>query len=163
MKKFNYPLNHKADEAYMTKMCHEGWGAVRLVEGVWTFEPCKPDQYVYRVGYLRGKTEAEVEAWKKELAAQGIEFVSRYSFWAIFRSTREFQLYTPEEEKALCLKIREPMLFGAVGSWLLFFLAILLMQKVSGWFVLLAVPAFLYGGMCTALRISYTNLIKQLK
>lgn len=43
MKKFNYTMNHKADETYMAKMCHEGWAATSLVEGVWTFEPCSPD------------------------------------------------------------------------------------------------------------------------
>ena len=55
MKKFNYTMNHKADEAYMAKMCHEGWAATSLVEGVWTFEPCKPDRYTFRIfcfGYL---------------------------------------------------------------------------------------------------------------
>ena len=60
MKKFNYTLNHKPDEAYMAKMCGAGWAATRLVEGVWTFEPCRPNQYVYRVCYLRGKRGAEV-------------------------------------------------------------------------------------------------------
>lgn len=43
MKKFNYTLNHKADEAYMAKMCHAGWAVTSLVEGVWTFVPCEPD------------------------------------------------------------------------------------------------------------------------
>lgn len=61
MKKFNYTMNHKADEDYMAKMCHEGWAATSLVEGVWTFEPCKPDQYTFRVCDLRGKSNAEVE------------------------------------------------------------------------------------------------------
>ena len=59
MKKFNYTMNHKADEAYMAKMCHEGWAATKLVEGIWTFEPCQPDQYTFRVCYLRGKSNAE--------------------------------------------------------------------------------------------------------
>ena len=71
----------------MAKMCHEGWAATSLVEGVWTFEPCRPDQYTFRVCYLRGKNNAEVEELKQSLAAKGIEFVSRYSFWAIFRSS----------------------------------------------------------------------------
>ena len=68
----------------MARMCHEGWAAARLVEGFWTFEPCRPDQYVCRVCYLSGKSGAEVEALRRALAAQGIEFVSRYSFWAVF-------------------------------------------------------------------------------
>ena len=70
MKKFNYTLNHKLDEAYMAKMCGAGWAATRLVEGVWTFEPCRPNQYVYRVCYLRGKRGAEVEDLKRKLAGQ---------------------------------------------------------------------------------------------
>lgn len=31
MKKFNYTMNHEADEAYMAKMCHEGWLAFLMV------------------------------------------------------------------------------------------------------------------------------------
>ena len=90
MKKFNYTMNHKADEAYMRKMCHEGWAATSLVEGVWTFEPCQPDEYVYRVCYLRGKSADDIDRLKRELAGKGVEFVSRYSFWAIFRSGHDF-------------------------------------------------------------------------
>lgn len=135
MKKFNYTMNHKADEAYMAKMCHEGWAATSLVEGVWTFEPCKPDQYVYRVCYLRGKSAAEVEALKNKLAAQGIEFVSHYSFWAIFRSEHDFRLYAPEEELAVCESIYRPMPIGSVLSWLAFIAFLLLSgtgQRVDG-------------------------------
>ena len=54
-------MNHKADEAYMAKMCHEGWAVTSLVEGIWTVEPCKPGQYTFCVCYLRGKSNAEVE------------------------------------------------------------------------------------------------------
>lgn len=114
MKKFNYTLNHKADEVYMAKMCHAGWAVTSLVEGVWTFVPCEPDQYIFRVCYLRGKSNAEVEALKRDLAAKGIEFVSRYSFWAIFRSEHDFRLYTLEEELAINETIRRPMRVGSV-------------------------------------------------
>ncbi len=34
VRKFNYTMNHKADEAYMAKMCAEGYAATSLVEGV---------------------------------------------------------------------------------------------------------------------------------
>lgn len=126
MRTFNYTMNHKADEAYMARMCREGWAATRLVEGVWTFEPCAPGQYVYRVCYLRGKSTSEVEELKRSLAARGIEFVSRYSFWAIFRSEHDFQLYTSEEERAVCEEILRPMRIGAPVSWLAFLAALVL-------------------------------------
>ena len=163
MKKFNYTMNHKADEAYMAKMCHEGWAATRLTEGVWTFEPCKPDQYIFRVGYLRGKSNAEAEKLKRSLAAKGIEFVSRYSFWAIFRSEHDFMLYTPKEELAIIEKIRRTMLVGSVLSWLAFLAVLLLAIKISPWFGVFCVFLAAYAVMCTCLGASYTRLMHKLR
>lgn len=34
MKKFNYTMNHRADEAYMDRMCREGWAAMRTCLGI---------------------------------------------------------------------------------------------------------------------------------
>ncbi len=163
MKKFNYTMNHKADEAYMAKMCHEGWAAVSLVEGIWTFEPCKPDQYTFRVCYLRGKNNAEAEKLKRSLAANGIEFVSRYSFWAIFRSEHDFVLYTPEEEREIIEKIRRPMLAGSVLSWFAVLAVSLLAIKISPWFWILCVLLAVYAVMCTCLGTSYTRLAHRLR
>lgn len=163
MKTFNYPLNHKADEAYMARMCHQGWAATRLVEGFWTFEPCRPDQYVYRVCYLRGKSNAQVQALRRELAARGIDFVSRYSFWAIFRSEQDFQLYDRAEELALCQTIRRPMIAGGAVSWMAFLGALWLALKASPWFWPPAALVALYAAMCTCLGISYTGLLRSLR
>lgn len=163
MKKFNYTMNHKADEAYMAKMCHEGWAATSLVEGVWTFEPCTPDQYTFRVCYLRGKSGAEVEALKRSLAAKGIEFVSRYSFWAIFRSTHDFELYTPEEALAISEKICRPMRVGSILSWIAAIVFLWMSVRVSAWFAILAFLLAFYAVMCTMLGISYTRLIHRMR
>ena len=163
MKKFNYTMNHKADEAYMAEMCRQGWAAVSLVEGVWTFEPCRPGQYTFRVCYLRGKSSAEVERLKRSLEAKGIEFVSCYSFWAIFRSEHDFRLYTPEEERVVCETIRRPMLAGSVLSWGAFLGLLWLAVRSSGWFSVPAVLLAIYAAMCTCLGISYTRLICRLR
>ena len=163
MRTFRYPLNHRADEAYMEKMCRKGWAARSLVEGVWTFEPCRPGQYVYRVGYLRGKSEQEVEKLKSELAARGIEFVSRYSFWAIFRSEKPFQLVTPEEECALCKRIRRSMIAGSLLSWVVFAAGVALSIRVSAWFAFLSALTGLYAAMCTCLAASYSGLIHRME
>ena len=163
MKKFNYTMNHKADEAYMAKMCHEGWAAISLVEGVWTFEPCRPDQYTFRICYLRGKSDAEVEDLKRSLAAEGIEFVSRYSFWAIFRSRHDFVLYTPEEELTIIEKIRRPMLAGSIISWFVFLMVLLFAIKISAWFGVLCIFVAVYAVMCACLGVSYTRLLHRLR
>lgn len=163
MKTFYYTRNHKADEAYMAEMCHVGWAATRLVEGVWTFAPCEPDQYTFRECCLRGKSHAEVEARKYELAAEGIEFVSRYAFRAIFRSEHDFRLYTPEEELALCETIRRPMLVGSVLSWIVFAALLVLAVQVSAWFCILTVLVGVYAAMCIILGRSYAGLLRTLR
>ncbi len=163
MKKFNYTMNHKADEAYMAKMCHEGWAATSLVEGVWTFEPCKPDQYTFRVCYLRGKSNAEVEELKRSLTEKGIEFVSRYSFWAIFRSEHDFRLYRPVEELAICEKIYRPMPWGSVLSWLAAAVFLWMSVNVSAWFGIVCALFTVYAVVCTCLGVSYARLIHRLK
>lgn len=160
MKRFYYAPNHKADEAYMARMCHEGWAAAGLVEGIWTFEPCEPDKYVFRVAYLRGMSKHDVDALKGRLAAKGIEFVSRYSFWAIFRSEKDFVPYTPDEEKVLCQKILKPMILGSVLSWCIFAASVILAVQKSPWFCLPAGLIGLYALICTLLGVSYSRLIK---
>ena len=163
MKKFRYCPHHKADEAYMAQMCHEGWAATGLVEGVWTFEPCRPDAYTFRVCYLRGMSSAQVEELKRTLAARGIEFVSRYSFWAIFRSRQDFRLYTPEEELRICETIRRPMPVGSVLSWLAAAGLLWLALRVSPWFGILCALFTVYAVVCTLLSVSYTRLIRRLQ
>lgn len=162
MKKFNYCPNHKADEAYMANMCHKGFAAKSLVEGVWTFEPCEPDEYTFRVCYLRGKSDAEIEKLKSDLAAKQIEFVSRYSFWAIFRSKRDFRLYTEEQELEICRAIRRPMIFGSFLCPIYFGLLVLSAAKLCKWLFIPAAVFAAYGAMCIFLCTSYTRLIKKL-
>ncbi len=147
----------------MAKMCAEGWAATSLVEGVWTFEPCKPGQYTYRVCYLRGKSDKEVEELKTKLAAEGIEYVSRYSFWAIFRSEHDFKLYKGKEELEICESIRRPMPAGAAISWILCAASVIPAVKISAWFSVLAVLLAVYALVCTCLAVSYAKLIRSLK
>ena len=163
MIRYKFLLNHKQDEEYMAQMCREGWAARRLVEGFWTFEPCQPGEYVYRVAYLRGKSPAEIEMMKRQWAARGIEFVSLYFFWAILRSHEDFRLYTPEEERALCKEIRAPMAVGAAVSAVVFFASVWLAGQVSGWFWLLGILAAVYGVLCASLADSYTKLLKEIQ
>ncbi len=80
---FKYCATHKVDETYMQDMCKKGWVATKLVEGFWTFEKCEPGEYYYRICYLRGMKNEEVDILKQELSSRGIEMISRYSFWYV--------------------------------------------------------------------------------
>ena len=162
MKTFKYCATHKADEAYMREMCHQGWGVTSLVEGIWTFERCRPDEFVYRVFYFRGMDRKEIEARKSELARQGIEFVWRYSFWGIFRSRKDFSFYNGIQEKEICEKMCAPMKKAAVLSWLLVIVCIVLTLTVSRWFLLPTLLLAGYGSISTWLALSYNRLIRTL-
>ena len=159
---FHYCPTHKQDEAYMQSMCARGWAAQGLVEGFWRFAPCSPNEFCYRICYLRGLSAHQVEQRKQTYAQRGIEFVSRYSFWAIFRSREEFSLYTPEEEQEICWKMYAPMPVGAAVSWLLFLVGVFLSLRFSPWFWILTVLIGVYGGVCTWLAVAYHKLLSTL-
>ena len=159
---FHYSKTHRDDEAYMQKMCAQGWAAVKLTEGFWTFEPCKPGQYCFRICYLRGKTKAEIRALKQQFADKGIEFVSRYSFWAIFRSETPFELYSPKEELQICKQIYAPMPIGAAVSWLVFAVLLCFCFKFGALWSIPAVLVGIYAAMCTWLGLSYRRLLRQI-
>lgn len=159
---FRYNGNHLEDERYMQRMCRQGWAARSLTEGFWKFERCEPDEFCYRIAYLRGKSRAETEAAKREYAGRGIEFVSQYAFWAIFRSRAPFRLYTEEEELAVCRKIFAPMPIGAAAGWLVAVGGVLLTRYASPWAALLALLAAVYAGVATYCGLSYRSLIRKL-
>ena len=159
---FHYCATHKDDEAYMQQMCSRGWAAVRLVEGFWTFEPCEPEQFCYRICYLRGKTKRETESIIQQCASRDIAFVSRYSFWAIFRSRKSFRLYGDVQELELCRKIYAPMPAGAALSWLLCAAGLFLSLRFSLFFLIPTVLLGLYGAMCTWLALAYHRLLNDL-
>ncbi len=93
-------------------------------------------------------------------SGRGIEFVSGGSSWAIFRSESPFHLYTPEEEDALCRKIRRSLAAGVLLGLLVLLGSLFLVNRLSPWFYLLSLPAALYSGRCACLAASYTGLIQ---
>ena len=159
---FKYCSTHKDDEKYMQKMCAQGWAAVKLIEGFWTFESCIPNQYFYRVCYLRSMNKKQVEELKKNYAAQGIEFVFRYSFWAIFRSTSNFELYTGSDERKICRKIFSPMYKAAIICLIILVCSLFLAAKINFCWLFLSIPVGIYGAICTWLAVSYYKLLKKL-
>ena len=158
---FKYCPTHKEDEKYMQEMCSKGWAAKRLVEGFWTFESCKPNQYVYRVFYARNINKKALEKIKSSFAQKGIEFVSQYSFWLLFRSTKPFEIYTEEQEIKICKRIYAPMPIGAVISWIFFGIGMYATYKFHILFIIPAILIVLYASMCTWLAISYHKLINK--
>lgn len=157
MIKFNYCGTHIKDEKYMNEMSSKGWNTKSLIEGFWKFEKGIPNEYTYRIYYFRGMNKEEIQNKIEELKKENIEFVHRYSFWGIFRSKKEFELYKKDEQLELCTKIRKPMIVAVTICPIL--LAIFIALSCVPIACLIAIYYFI----CLYLMIEYTKLIKYLK
>ena len=49
MRKFRLYYDKDKEEIWLNQMCSKGWGMTRFFMGVYTFEPCIPDEYTYQV------------------------------------------------------------------------------------------------------------------
>lgn len=163
MLRFKYCGTHIKDEEYMNRMSKLGYQAKSLVEGFWTFEKDNKIRYTYRVYYFRGMNKKAIANKIKDLEKMGIEFVSRYSFWGIFRSKKDFYLYTKEEQLKVCYKIRKPMLIAVIIGPFLIALFLSLGYLINKIFLALVVLMTVYYLVCLYLMIEYTKLIKSLE
>ncbi len=163
MIKFNYCGTHIKDEEYMNKMSSNGWNAKSLVEGFWTFEKGKSNEYTYRVYYFRGMTKEAIKKKIKDLEKEEIEFVHKYSFWGIFKSKKDFQLYNENEQLEVSNKIRKPMLAATIICPIIIIICIILSRTISKIFIPITVLISIYYLICLYLMVEYTKLINSLR
>ena len=79
MIKFRYCGTHVKDEEYMNKMSTNGWNTKRLIEGFWTFEKGKENEYTYRVFYFRGMNKKAINDKIKELSYNSMYLMIEYT------------------------------------------------------------------------------------
>lgn len=163
MIKFNYCGTHIKDEEYMNYMSSKGYQVKSLVEGFWSFEKGKENEYIYRIFYFRGMSKNDIEKKIQELKKEKIEFVHRYSFWGIFRSKKEFELYNKKEQLELSKRIRKPMVLATIICPVLIMILLLLVLKLNKLFLIPLILLTIYFLICLYLMIQYTNLINSLK
>ena len=162
MIKFKYCGTHLEDEEYMNKMSALGWNTKSLVEGFWNFEKGQKNEYIYRIYYFRGMNKQEINKKIKELKSKNIDFVNQYSFWGIFKSKKDFKLYTDEEQLELCKKIRNPMQIAMIICPALIIILIILTINIHKLFSILLILLTIYYLVCLYLTISYTKLINKI-
>ncbi len=162
MIRFRYFETHIKDEEYMNKMSVKGWNAKKLIEGFWLFTKKEEYSYTYRVYYFRGMSKEDVQNKIKDLQKENIEFVSKYSFWGIFRAKKDFQLYNKEEQLKICYKIRKPMIIAIILCPILIIMGMIL-TSVHKIFILFTCLILVYYLICVYLMVGYTKLINSLK
>ncbi len=136
MRKFRLYYDKDKEEIWLNQMCSKGWGMTRFFMGVYTFEPCIPDEYTYQVDLpdLWGTSTNDKDRKKREyiefIEETGAEYVCTWGFYMVFRKKKEkgdFKLYTdPESQMKLYQRIRK--LFFAV---LLLELAVSILETMN--------------------------------
>lgn len=118
MKKFRLYFDKDKEEIWLNEMSREGWAMTDFVAGVYTFTPCEPGEYIYRIdmpGEI-GKTPIwyENREYIELVEETGAEYVCRWGWWMIFRkeaSQGTFELYTDTQSQiALYRRIRKVFL-----------------------------------------------------
>lgn len=160
MIRFKYCGTHVKDEEYMNEMSNKGWNTKSLIEGFWTFEKGKENEYTYRVFYFRGMNKKAIDDKIKDLEKDNIEFVHRYSFWGIFRAKKDFELYSDEEQLEVCNKIRKPMIVAIVVCPLIIAICIASSIIINKIFIPITCLIAIYYFVCLYLMIEYTKLIR---
>lgn len=115
MKKFRLYFDKEKEEAWLNEMSQRGWAMTEFIAGLFTFAPCEPGKYIYRVD-MRGEA-GRTPVWRNDyqeyielVEETGAEYVCRWGWWLIFRreaAKGEFVLYTDTESQiALYKRIR---------------------------------------------------------
>lgn len=99
----------------------------------------------------------------EELEKQNIEFVHKYSFWGIFRTSKDFKLYNNDQQLLVCKKIRKPMLIASIICPLIIIIFLILAIKSSKIFVFFTFLISIYYFIYLYLMIGYTKLIHSLE
>ena len=98
MKKFRLYYDVEKELAWLQEMVNQGWAVTHFALGVYTFEPCKPGEYIYQIDLL--KDIADFENYKAFMEDSGVEVICRWVRWVFVRRKAEeghFALYTDRE------------------------------------------------------------------
>jgi len=136
MRKFRLYYDKDKEEIWLNQMCSKGWGMTKYFCGIYSFDPCAPDEYKYQIDLpdLQETSQNDKDRIKREyiefVEETGAEYVCTWGFYMVFRKKKEkgdFKLYTdPESQIKLYQRVRK--LFFAV---LLLELAVSILETMN--------------------------------
>ena len=98
MKKFRLYYDPDRELLWLRDLMHQGWALTHFALGVYTFEPCQPDEYLYQIDLL--KSADDFDNYRIFMEDSGVEVVCRWMRWVYVRKRTEdgpFALYTDTE------------------------------------------------------------------
>ena len=99
MVKFKLFINKGEETEYLNEMARKGYAMTGFALGFYTFESCRPGEYIYQVDITEGlfRVSGDYRDFMREM---GVEIVCLWGPWVILRKRAEegpFVLYTDVE------------------------------------------------------------------
>lgn len=155
MKKFRLYFDKDREEKWINKMCEQGWAMKDFFLGVYTFEPCEPGKYIYRIDLLPN-WEGDKMNFVSFMEDSGVDFVCQWYRWVWLRKNAEdgsFELYSDKE--SMIEQYTRIMRFFIVGFFVeLFCFFSIICNMFSEWNVFdVCVAVFILLVLLTFLRV----------
>ena len=99
MIKFRFYYYKDEEMKWLNEMVNKGWAMKNFFLFCYTFERCKPGEYIYQVDLMEYWTRGH-EDYKEFMSENGIEVVCQWFRWITLRKKSEdgaFELYTDKE------------------------------------------------------------------
>ena len=107
MIKFRLYYDIDKEERFLNKMSKNGYGFIKYFAGFYTFKKISPNQYTYRVDFIRDKDTENLDNYVELLEDSGATLIQTWGPWAFFKKEGEFELYTDTQSLiGLYIKIR---------------------------------------------------------
>ncbi|WMJ86077.1 DUF2812 domain-containing protein [Anaerocolumna sp. MB42-C2] len=133
MLRFRLYYDKDKEEKWLNQMCGKGYALKKFFLGLYTFEPCKAGEFIYRIDLLQN-WEGDKYDYVNFLEEYGVEYVAQWYRWVFLRkkaSDGAFDLYT--DPVSMILQYTRIRNFFFVG---------LIVELIAG---LLEVSTFTYG------------------
>jgi hypothetical protein len=139
MLKFRLYYDKDAEEDWLRKMSLEGWAFKKFFLGFYTFEPCEPGEYNYRIDLLDhwSGNKTDYAAFMEDL---GVDVMGQWWRWVYLRKKAvngPFEMYTDTNSKIA--------LYQKIKSFFMIFLAIEILCFVSELAMTLKTGNFMFG------------------
>lgn len=101
MLKFKLYYDKDEEEAWLKKMCLNGWAFKKFFLGFYTFKECEPGEYNYQIDLL-DSWNGEKRDYVAFMEDTGVEVICQWSRWVYLQkkaSDGPFEMYTDFESK----------------------------------------------------------------
>ncbi|WP_312097599.1 DUF2812 domain-containing protein [Niallia sp.] len=91
-------INIEKEETWLNNMCKNGYALHDIANGYYSFEPCKPGEYIYRIEFLHQEVfQREKEFYlelMEDLKVKAIASVNRWHYFRRESSLGKFEIYS---------------------------------------------------------------------